>query len=117
MEKDFLFLKSLAEKSYGTEIKSSAALLDDNGHEYYGVSIFPHKHRMLGMTSITNAICNAVSEGARVFVKLKVYIDAQSGSAIDSIEDELSLKLLREFSIKSYTLFFNDAETIEINVE
>ena len=110
MENDVLELKNLINNCYGDlKIRSSAMLIDDLGKRYYGVAI-GIKIKKLGMTCISNVICNAVTEGARKFERLLVYIESTDIEKKNELLDEETLRLLKEFKIMKYKLIFSDGK-------
>lgn len=102
---------------YGKDIiKSSAVIYDVDGRKYFGVSIYP-KNKELGMTSISNAICNAVSSGSRVFSGLTVYVETLDDNCITFLLDSETVKLLKEFKIKSFQLINSEGKEYSLKVE
>lgn len=108
-------LKSTIVNAYGQELpKTAAMLVTKEGIEFFGVSI-EIVNNILYTTSITNVICNAVSEGFREFLSLYVYCGTKSIDKNKIILDKETIGLLNEFNINQFTLFSPEGELI-INV-
>ncbi len=118
MMQDVQKLKELIDNCYGNlSIRSSAMLMDENGKKYYGVTISTYA-KEASMTCISNAICNAVTEGARSFGELLVYIDSNDNSVIrDIISDGETRRLLKEFHILSFKVIYVDGKIDDMYLE
>lgn len=108
-------LKSTIVNAYGQEFpKTAAMLVTKEGIEFFGVSI-EIRNNIIYTTSITNVICNAVSEGFREFLSLYVYCGTENVDKNKIILDKETIGLLNEFNINQFTLFSPEGELI-INV-
>ena len=108
-------LKATIVNAYGQEFpKTAAMLVTKEGIEIFGVSI-EIGDNIIYTTSITNVICNAVSEGFREFLNLYVYCGKKSIDKNKIILDKETIGLLNEFNINQFTLFSPEGELI-INV-
>lgn len=83
-------------------IRSSAVIISEDHKEFFGVEIVLKERRT---SAITNAICNAVSNGYRQFDKVYVFIDSEYANKLSL--DKETIALLKEFNISRYSLFTN----------
>lgn len=88
-----------------SHIKSSALVITENGDKIYGVDI---NLIFTSISSLSNAICNAVSEGYKKFKKIYVFIDSEDPYTL--ILDDMSKGLLKEFNICEIHLFTNNKD-------
>ena len=118
MMNDILKLKELINNCYGDiKTKSTAMIADDSGKKYYGVSIVPQA-KEAAMTSISNAIHNAVSDGAKNFVELIVYVETNSEEEANKIiMDEETHCLLKEFHIENIKIVYLNEKIVSYNLE
>lgn len=80
--------------------KSSALIITDKGDEIFGVGIYLTTEKV---SPISNAICNAVSDGYIKFTDIYVYINSKELQ--NSILDNMAISLLKEFKISEIKLF------------
>ncbi len=118
MKQDILKLKSLLNNCYGDlKVRSTAMLIDEKENKYFGVSI-TSQVKESGMTSISNAICNAVSEGAREFSNLYVYIESTDKDSIkELLNDNETNRLLKEFHLMKLKVIYSDDVIEEMYLE
>lgn len=103
MDKKYISLKELSQKSFGEKnIRSSAELISSDNRKYYGVNINIESAHII-VSSISNAICNAVSDGCLSFTSLTVFTEHVNHS--DFVIDSETSALLKEFNIKSFKLY------------
>lgn len=105
-------LRESVANAYGQECRKTAAMLvTKEGIEIMGVSV-EIGDSIQYTTSITNVICNAVSEGFREFLKLYVYCGTPNIDRNKIILDKDTIVLLNEFKINQFTLILPEGEFV-----